>query len=730
MNICFLQYLRQEIKRLNQLINCICQEETIEKRLLILNKKTRFKKKISLFQWLSKYQISHSIQLEYLLKSIYVIKQETIFVNVPKDVLEAQEKFIRLFKQLEEVEQFYFPMGGIIGYHCQFLTLLLKAHFPCQIPAKKTHYYHPPGLRISEERLQFPRIIQEGIAFLDKVAHISPIGGAGDRLNLIETETGIPLPAAMLSFLGRTLLEGLIRDVQALEYLYFKVHRKQLTIPLVFMTSEEKNNHAQILAICEKEVWFHRPQENFYFFKQPLAPVITERGSWVLSSPLTLNLKPGGHGVIWKLCEDKGIFSWLDTKGREYGIMRQINNPLGATDSNLLMLIGKASMTRKSMGFLSCERLLNSAEGVNVLCKEIKHPKTTDYKITNIEYTDFVKMGVQETPLEKESPFSLYPANTNIFVVAFKAIQQIVKAHPTPPGQLINMKTTIDFVDNKGAHNLVRAGRLESTMQNIADHVIDRYPIDKEITPDMLSSFILYQDRCKTISTTKQSYQEGKSLESTPEQAYYNLLKNNLQLLETCQFNVPIQNTIEEVIQQGPSAIFLFHPALGPLYSIIEQKIRRGKLAWGANFQIDLAEVDIEDLQVSGSFYVKSISPLGYKNEHQKLCYGRESRCALSSVTIENKGLKRDKCFPFWKNVLSDQEAVTIILHEGAEFIARDVTLIGSHTFEVPAYHSLSINGQGLEKGGWQETLKKISQPTWEWEYAFDEKGEITLYRR
>lgn len=35
-------------------------------------------------------------------------------------------------------------------------------------------------------------------------------------------------------------------------------------------------------------------------------------------------MKPGGHGVIWKLMIDTGVFDWLAAQGREAAIVRQI----------------------------------------------------------------------------------------------------------------------------------------------------------------------------------------------------------------------------------------------------------------------------------------------------------------------------------------------------------------------------------------------------------------------
>lgn len=49
---------------------------------------------------------------------------------------------------------------------------------------------------------------------LPNLGEIYPLGGSADRLGLVDPETGECLPAAMLPYCGRTLLEGLIRDLQ------------------------------------------------------------------------------------------------------------------------------------------------------------------------------------------------------------------------------------------------------------------------------------------------------------------------------------------------------------------------------------------------------------------------------------------------------------------------------------------------------------------------------------
>lgn len=56
-----------------------------------------------------------------------------------------------------------------------------------------------------------------------------------------------------------------------------------------------------------------------------MVPVVSaEDGSWLLPEPLRPLMKPGGHGAIWKLMLDEGVFTWLRNRRREAAIVRQI----------------------------------------------------------------------------------------------------------------------------------------------------------------------------------------------------------------------------------------------------------------------------------------------------------------------------------------------------------------------------------------------------------------------
>lgn len=147
-------------------------------------------------------------------------------------------------------------------------------------------------------------------------SNVPAAAGAGDRLGLVCEETGDPLPAALLPYCGRPIFQGLLRDLTAREFLFFRTFGQQLRTPVAIMTSDAKGNHARVSAMLEESSYFGRPKSSFTLFNQPLVPVLeVETGQWVLPEALRPSMKPGGHGAIWKLMHDHGIFHWLESQG-------------------------------------------------------------------------------------------------------------------------------------------------------------------------------------------------------------------------------------------------------------------------------------------------------------------------------------------------------------------------------------------------------------------------------
>ncbi|KAM1162509.1 hypothetical protein ACFX13_001564 [Malus domestica] len=185
----------------------------------------------------------------------------------------------KLLKNLGEIEQFYNCIGGIIGYQMTVLEILAQSRVEMQttnwaksIQEKMECQFleiHAPGeIDLSQNAEYASQAALWGIQGLPDLGEIYPLGGSADRLGLVDPNTGECLPAAMLPYCGQTLLEGLIRDLQAREFLYFKMYRKQCITPVAIMTSAAKNNHEHITSLCEKLEWFRRGRSGFQLFEQ------------------------------------------------------------------------------------------------------------------------------------------------------------------------------------------------------------------------------------------------------------------------------------------------------------------------------------------------------------------------------------------------------------------------------------------------------------------------------
>lgn len=698
---------------------------------------------------------------------IIAMGQHHLFEVVPcnGDLVQALEE---LADDMLKLEEFYDSIGGLAGYQLQCLRLIAEQQAVKQsestTTAKSTvEFLVPPGLDISQpDDAAHAAFI--GLLGMPRMAEIYPLGGAGDRLGLCCDETGDSLPTACLPYCGRSLLETLLRDLQAREYLYFRLYGVQLTTPVAVMTSAAKGNHWRVRSLFEQADWFGRSPSSFTLFQQPLVPVVSaNNGQWLTCSPLKPVMKPGGHGVIWKLMLDRGVFDWLRAAGRDAAVVRQISNPMAGQDTTLLALTGQGLRGEHAFGFASCERVVGAAEGMNVLIKEtdarIKSPTGPTFRITNVEYTEFEKLGIQDKGAEEGSLHSAFPANTNVLFVGLPQVESIVRAGVEAgttdailPGMILNLNKKVCHMDPlTGAELHTHGGRLECTMQNLADCL--KTPLkaftggrpveDQSLQPDVpaiedLDTFLVYGPRRKVTSSAKRQRSPGSTkIHQTPDGSLYDLLQNAADMLSLCGIFTPPLGSVAEYLDRGPGFLFFFHPALGPLWQIVAQKIRGGRLAPRSEVQLEIAEVDIANFDVDGSFIVIADAPLGRyddglsSSDGPLLKYSGDTcgRMRLKNVKIQNRGI--DWSHPdnvYWRHRVERKECCRVLLHGNAEFDAADVELSGDLTFEVPEGHRMVV------RAGFTELIK-LESPTWRWRYeiesdslCFPQTGNIKLY--
>lgn len=578
-----------------------------------------------------------------------------------------------LLATLAAIDSFFWRSGGVVGYHLKVLQKI------CERSESPLLASLPECLDLTEGAQE---AVRWGIETLPRMGEMVPLGGLGTRLNL-RNERGEPLPAALLPFGGRTLLEGLVRDVRGREFLHAKLFGWSPTTPLALMTSPEENNHGHILALCEERGWFGRPKESFRLFSQLSVPVVTEDGEWVLRDEGELHVQPGGHGAIWPMAQAHGVFEWFQEQGREGLLIRQINNPLAGIDGGLLAFMGVGLFREYAFGFASCPRIPEMAEGVLVSLE-----RGGERVVANIEYTDFAKQGIRS-----EDP---YPANTNILYAHIERVVEVISKEPSF-GALFNPKNPVLVHTESGEKRRALGGRLESMMQSLGE----AFPRE--------ASFVTYNRRQKTISPTKRAY-EGALLE-TPEGAFYDLQLAAHELLQQCGVQMPPVQTQEAYIREGPASIFLYHPALGPLYEIIEQKIRGGRMGFGAELQLELAELLIENLELEGTLLIEAADL-------------ERGRCVLRDVQVVNRGIDRAQSSSYWKNRPVRREKLEIILHGDAEFHAEESCFKGDLRIEVPSGERWVYRGDCF-------TRFTLDSPSWNWNYALrSDRVELTQEKR
>ncbi|KAI4306479.1 hypothetical protein L6164_029753 [Bauhinia variegata] len=649
-----------------------------------------------------------------------------------------------LLETLGEIERFYDCVGGIIGYQITMLELLVQNFLERQnidrsqqIHAQKEshflEFHRPSGLDLSENTEYASQAVLWGIEGLPDLGEIYPLGGSADRLGLIDPDTGECLPAAMLPYCGRTLLEGLIRDLQAREFLYFKLYGKQCITPVAIMTSSSKNNHEHITSLCERFSWFGRGQSTFQLFEQPLVPVVgAEDGQWLVTKPFKPLSKPGGHGVIWKLAYDKGIFNWFFYYGRKGAIVRQVSNVVAATDTTLLALAGIGLRKGKKMGFASCKRNSGATEGINVLIEKKNLDGNWEYGVSCIEYTEFQKFGISEGPLSPKSLQADFPANTNILYVDLPSAELVGSSNNenSLPGMVLNTKKPIAYVDHFGRQHSVSGGRLECTMQNIADNFSNTFTSRcYNGVEDKLDTFIVYNERSRVTSSAKRKRRYGdKSIHQTPDGALLDVLRNARDILSQCDIRLPEIQANEKYLDCGPPFLILMHPALGPLWEVTRQKFNGGSISEGSELQLEVAEFLWRNVQLDGSLIIIAENVMGSMNTNENgepiLHYGQRcGRCKLQNVKVLNKGI--DWTFGgnvYWKHDVHRSEALKIILHGNAEFEATDVVLQGNHVFEVPDGYKLKImpgsTGLAIQKDPIEQSM--MDSGSWYWNYKIE----------
>lgn len=571
------------------------------------------------------------------------------FLNSLQQVGSFQEEFMSQINRLADVDQFYASLGGLKGYHRISMDLFRNR----KISDEKRWVISTPPL--IEKKSLTEEQIKQALLELKKTAFIFPVGGAGDRLNLVDPKTNEPLPAALLEFNGMSLIESLFIDIAALERLYLKIIGQSLTIPIVLMTSYAKNNTKHIQSLLERESYFGRLKEDVHFIIQPPVPVIDEEGNYLFEKGRVLT-KPGGHGVIWKLLKEASFYQNLLNSGIQQFIVRQVNNPLASCSSTLLQLLfeGKGDF---DFGFVGCSRRVGSPEGMLVLKKD---PSTQKSLISNIEYTEFAKFGLEDLPETGSSQYSKYPGNLNLLFIKAKALGEAVDKEPIQ-GLLMNAKSTYVKEDRTLSY-----GRLESTMQSIADLFSDH--------GSGLRSFVLKMPRSECFTVTKKLSKTGQLELDTPESAFYDyqlFIRQTLAKVTGCF--VPELPAYQNLLDTGYLNLFNFIHLLTPFNLNLPKLFNKCHFKKGSFLSVQIVDVNFTNCTFWGGLVIQA------KDPSVQNCKVRFDR-----VIIKNEGLDQNLSLGDLSQKGAKGSSIKVILGENSEFVCERVALSGSIEWDVP----------------------------------------------
>jgi hypothetical protein len=121
----------------------------------------------------------------------------------------------------------------------------------------------------------------------------------------------------------------------------------------------------------------------------------------------------------------------------------------------------------------------------------------------------------------------------------------------------------------------VRGGRIECTMQNVADQLVTRQP--SRLTSEShenLDTFIVFNERRKVTSSAKRHRKmKDDLLHQTPDGSFLDVTRNGFELLTSCGVQMPKMESNHCYVDSWPPFIVLLHPAMGPLWDITRQKV-------------------------------------------------------------------------------------------------------------------------------------------------------------
>jgi hypothetical protein len=140
----------------------------------------------------------------------------------------------------------------------------------------------------------------------------------------------------------------------------------------------------------------------------------------------------------------------------------------------------------------------------------------------------------------------------------------------------------------------------------------------------------------------------------------------------------------------------MLHPALGPAFQAMSQKIQHGTIEKNGEMQLEIALLEITHLHLKGSLRVLGENILGKKNLDGSILFGQEtSKCILRHIKVNNAGIDRKASQCYWANEIARTEELCITIEGNGEFIAENIEFNGNIHITVPSGYRVRATQEG-----------------------------------
>jgi len=320
----------------------------------------------------------------------------------------------------------------------------------------------PKGERLQAATSQFDDCEQEGMKQIGHTGFVLVAGGLGERLGFQGIKVAIPNEILT----DRCFLENYCSSILALQARARKILRKEVTLPLCIMVSDDTND--KTIELLHKHADFGMEPGQISLVKQEKVPAIIDNEGRFAQDEKTglIETKPHGHGDVHSLLHSSGVLNKWKSKGFKWVVFFQDTN--GLVFRAIPAAVGVSSQHNFDVNSLTVPR--RPGEAVGAICKLEKDDGSS--LTINVEYNQLdplLRATVsKDGDVADDSGFSPFPGNINVLVFKVDSFAKVLNKTKGAVPEFINPK----YADEK-KNTFKKPTRLESMMQDYPRLLVD-----------------------------------------------------------------------------------------------------------------------------------------------------------------------------------------------------------------------------------------------------------------